>query len=124
MLKVIKYLFLAKIFKKANKNILAVIVSMFLIVFTSMLMNDLVDVSSGIYSYLFILFKWMFNVCFLAILVHNLIKLLAVLNESISLRTTKDKDPVSEAKRERVLNKECLATKSERIVQKYMKEVL
>ena len=124
MFKILKYLFLVSILKKVKKNIIAAITSILLIVFSSMFMNDLIMVTSGIYGYLIILFKWILNGCFLVVLVYNLFKLFKVISKSLSLSTTKEKAPALEAKRERVLSKEHLETKRERIIQKYMKEGL
>ena len=122
MLKMFKYLFLANLFKKAKKNIVIAASMLLLLMISTFLMNDLLAVASGSDKYLFLLIKWVLILLFIAITVYNLLKVFNTATESVGIKPKSEAVVVTDAKKERILAKEHLQTKSDRIMKKYMKK--
>ncbi len=120
MFKTLKYLFLANTYRKAKRNILTIIAMFILLMFSTLLMNDLLDVATGGEKYIFLTVKWIMIFLFLSIIVYNTLKVLNAITQPLSIANS-SKPKVVDTKKEHIMAKEQLSTKSDQIMQKYMK---
>lgn len=122
MLKLFKYIFIVNLYKKAKKNLIMAGVMLILMFISTFLMNDLIEVARGSEKYLFLLTKWVLILVFLAVIAINLLKVFNIAIASIGVKPTYKLSLASTDKKQRLLGKEHLETKSESIIKKYMQE--
>ena len=123
MFKLLKYLLLANLYKRAKKKIILFLGTLFTLIFFTLILNDLLSVADGVNIYLLLITKWVGIFAIFAFMVRTLLQI-------ISMATTlshKDDTPTyssttKESKKEHILAKERLYTKSETILEKYMKD--
>ncbi len=120
MFKTLKYLFLANTYRKAKRNILTIVAMFILLMFSTLLMNDLLDVATGSEKYIFLTVKWIMVFLFLSIIVYNTLKILNAITQPLSIANS-SKPKVVDTKKEHIMAKEQLSTKSDQIMQKHMK---
>ena len=92
------------------------VVSIFLV---SFILNDMMAVASSTVGYLFILVKWVLVLILLGLSFFTLVKIINVASSPFESTRSKTVDE----KKERILSKEKLQTKSDLIMQKYTKDV-
>ena len=123
MFKLLKYLLLANLYKKAKRKIILFVGTLFTLIFFTLILNDLLSIVDGVNIYLLLITKWVGIFALFTFMVRTLLQI-------ISMTTTlsyKDDTPTSssttkESKKEHILAKERLYTKSETILEKYIKD--
>ena len=118
MLKVFKYLFLANLYRKAKKSFVMLAVYIISLVLLSFIFNDLIGVATGMVIYVLIFVKWIFILALLTLIAFTLLK---IFSHASSPFENKDDEKIVDSKKTRILSKEILSTKSDLILQKYMK---
>ena len=125
MFKVLKYLLLANLYNRAKKSFFILFGSLISLLLTSLILNDAVSVASGISIYILLLVKWIIILSLLGLIGFSILK---IINVATSPFTTEEKSQdanetiIVDVKKARVLNKEKLLSKSDLIMQKYMKD--
>jgi len=125
MFKVLKYLLLANLYKRAKKSFYILFGSLISLLLTSLILNDAVSVASGISIYILLLVKWVIILSLLGLIGFSILK---IINVATSPFATEEKSQdanetiIVDVKKARVLNKEKLLSKSDLIMQKYMKD--
>lgn len=124
MFKVMKYIFLANTYKRAKSSFIMLFVSFVSLIVFSFIMSDIINVSHGIYTYLFLLLKWSVIIALLVLILYSILKIVNVMSTPFSSkREVKGVMKKNERlKKEQILSKEKLYTQSDLIVQKYMKD--
>lgn len=127
MFKALKYLLYASLYKKAKSSFSIFFVSMIVLVVGSFMMNDIISVSSGMTLYILIMTKWILILAMLGLISFSLLKIINIAMNPFSSKiktpeVVKVTEPVVNAKKESILNKEQIFTKSELILQKYKKD--
>ena len=125
MFKVFKYLLLANLYNRAKKSFFILFGSIISLVLTSLILSDAVSVASGMSIYILLLVKWITILSLLGLIGLSILK---IINIATSPFVTEEKAQdanetiIAEVKKARVLNKEKLLSKSDLIMQKYMKD--
>ena len=120
MFKTLKYLLLANLYKRAKKNFLILFGSIIFLILISLIMSDAISVASGFTLYILIIVKWVIVLFLIGSIGLSLIK---IVNAATSSFVSEDKKrTVVDVKKDRILNKERLFTKSDSILQKHMKD--
>ena len=125
MFKVFKYLFIANLYNKAKKNFLLLFGSIISLILISLIINDAISVASGISIYIFLIVKWISILSLLILIGYSLIKIINIATSPFINEDNENNSPekeVIDTKKDRILNKEKLFTKSDLILQKYMKD--
>ena len=114
MFKMAKYYVLVKLYRKARKNIIVILVSLMMMVLLSHLFADLVVMEAYIGH--FITLKWVMYLILLSVIIWNVKKIQRI---SI-LPFGKEHDVIIvDIKKENILKKEQLLSRSELILNKY-----
>ena len=124
MFKVFKYLLLANLYKRAKKRFLFLFGLVITLLFFSLIINDLLSVATGMNIQILLLVKW---VVILTIVVFIARTVLQIINIATTPFEKDDTEPLKstvevDTKKEYILSKERLYTKSDVILQKYMKD--
>ena len=127
MFKALKYLLYASLYQKAKSSFITLLVSMVVLVVGSFMMNDIIGVSSGMTLYMLMMVKWVLIITMLGLISFSLLKIINIAMNPFSSKTAtpevvKVTEPVVDTKKENILNKEQILTKSEMILQKYKKD--
>lgn len=120
MFKALKYLLLANLYKRTKKNFLIFFGSIVSLILISLIMNDAVSVASGMTLYILIIMKWTVILFLIQLIGLNLLRIINVATTPFAAESKKTSSV--DIKKEWILNKEQLFTKSDSILQKYMKE--
>jgi len=122
MFKALKYLFLANTYKRAKSSVITLLLSFLGLVLTVWVISDLMSVSSGVVVYLLLLVKWIVILSLIILMGYSILKIINVASSPFSAEeehsVAKDAD-----KKEYILNKDVLRSKSALIVEKYMKDL-
>jgi hypothetical protein len=127
MFKALKYFLLATLYKKAKKSFMMLFIYVTSLILISFILNDLINISSGISIYILLLVKWLSILLLLGLVVFSILKILNIAtnpfekHEKEVVDTDKTKAPVNN-KKNRILEKDQLFTTSDLIMQKYMKD--
>ena len=119
MLKVFKYLFLANLYRKAKKSFVMLAVYIISLVLLNFILNDLIGVATGMVIYVLIFVKWISILVLLILIAFTLLK---IFSHASSPFENKDDEKTLDCKKTRILAKEKLSTKSDLILQKYVKD--
>lgn len=125
MFKVLKYLFVANLYKKTKNSFLGIFVSVIALIVLSLIVNDLISVASGMNVYILLIIKWVGIFFLLGFIGYSVLK---IVNAITTPFTTEEKAVSTNTvvmldnKKDRILAKEKLNTKSDLILQKYMKD--
>ena len=122
MFKVLKYLLFASLYNKAKKSFLILLGSIISLILISLIINDVVSVASGMSVFILLIIKWVTILSLIGLIGFNIMK---IINVATTPFTTENKNPNSvivDTKKDRILNKEKNFTKSDLILQKYMKD--
>ena len=128
MFKAFKYLLLANLYKKAKKSFVMLFVYLVSLMLVSLIINDLMSVSTGVIIYILLLIKWIIILSLLSLICLSILKIFNVATNPFETNkqdefTKDDEAQVSQdIKKERILSKEKLFTRSDLILQKYMKD--
>lgn len=124
MFKVLKYLLIANLYTRAKNSFLILFGAVISLILISLIINDAVSVASGISIYALLAIKWVSIISLLVVIGYSILK---IINIATSPFTTEIKSSTintvaADSKKDRILNKEKLFTKSDSILQKYMKD--
>lgn len=123
MFKTLKYLLLANLYTKAKRSFIALFISIVSLILVTFIMGDIISVTSGISLYMFIALKWFMVLAILGFIAFSILKIINIATSPFSKDTVVHTEAILEAdiKREKILNKEKLFTKSDSILEKYIK---
>ncbi|EDZ63133.1 hypothetical protein SMGD1_2054 [Sulfurimonas gotlandica GD1] len=123
MFKALKYLLLANLYSRAKRSFIALFISVVSLILITFIMGDIISVSSGVSLYSLIIAKWFIVLAVLGFIVFNILKIINIATSPFTKETTVHTVVTSEVdmKREKILNKEKLFTKSDSILKKYIK---
>jgi len=125
MFKAFKYLLLAKLYKRAKKSFVILFASLVSLFIVSLIINDLLSIATGMSVYILLTVKWVIILGLLALIFYSFIKILNIALtpfEDVTIPVFK-KEEKHDDKKEYILSKEKLHTKSDLIMQKYMKDL-
>ena len=114
MFKFAKYYFILNWFKKAKRNMLAIVVLVVLLFVSSYMFNDLIAMANEKFE--LVVAKWIVIVLFLGVITFNLIQMFKAI-PSFFRREVKSK--IIDEKKERIVTKEYLLSRSDLIIGKY-----
>lgn len=127
MFKVIKYILLANLFKKAKKSFIMLFIYVVSLILISFIMNDLMSVAIGVMVYILLLVKWAIILSLLRLIGFSVLKIFNIATNPLKTNSKDDSEDnevqvLQDVKKERILSKEKLFTQSDLILQKYMKD--
>ncbi len=114
MLKMAKYYVLVNLYRKAKKNILVILISLIMMVLLSYLFTDLVAME--VYTGYLLVLKWMMYLILLSVIVWNVRKMTSL---DILAFGKQNQETGIDVKKENILKKEHLFSRSELILNKY-----
>ena len=114
MFKMAKYYVLINLYRKARKNIIAILASLMMMVLFSYLFADLVAMETSAGH--LIIVKWMMYFILLSVIVWNVQKMKTI---AILPFSKENEETVVDVKKENILKKEQLLSRSEFILNKY-----
>ncbi len=118
MFKLAKYYVLVNIYKRARFSVLLVLVSLILMLITSLVFADLMAMANGSGKTVLIALKWFILFTLLGLMAYHLRKILR--SASRPFGTTESKaEIVNNKKRERLMSKENLHSRSDLVLEKY-----
>ena len=118
MFKVFKYIFIATLYKKSKKSFITLLSSIVTLPLISFMLNDFIEVSQGVNVYMLLVFKWLVIVILLSLIVYNTLR---IINIATNHFETKKESSTKEQKKNRILEKDELLSRSDIIMKKYMK---
>ena len=123
MFKTLKYLLLANLYNRAKRSFIALFISVVSLILVTFIMGDIISVASGIALYSLIALKWLMVLAILGFIAFNILKIINIATTPFAKTTTVQAVVTAELdmKREKILNKEKLFTKSDSILDKYTK---
>jgi uncharacterized membrane protein len=123
MFKTLKYLLFAGLYQKAKRSFLVLFGSIITLILINLIISDAVGVSSGMSVYFLLTIKWTANLFLLWLIGFNALKIFNIATNPFASKQPKVKViKESDTKKDRILAKETLLTKSDLILQKYMKD--
>ena len=124
MLKVLKYLLFAKLYSRAKKSFLILFSSIVLLILISLIINDAVSVASGMSIYVLLIVKWMSILSLIGLIMYSILKIINIATTPFKMEHKDNQTDINvvNIKKNRILSKEKLCTKSDLILQKYMKD--
>jgi uncharacterized membrane protein len=123
MFKTLKYLLFAGLYKKAKRSFLVLFGSIITLILINLIISDAVGVSSGMSVYFLLTIKWTANLFLLWLIGFNALKIFNIATNPFASKQPEVKViKESDTKKDRILAKETLLTKSDLILQKYMKD--
>jgi len=117
MFKALKYLLLATLYKKAKKSFMMLAVYVVVLILFNLILSDILSVVAGVPLYLLLLGKWIVIFTLLGLIGFSILKIL-----NIARNPFEEKRESETIKKDRILGKEKLFTRSDLIIQKYMKD--
>lgn len=123
MFKALKYLLLANLYSRAKRSFISLLVCIVSLVLVTFIMSDIIGVASGMTLYSLIIIKWLLVIGLMGFLSFHILKIINIATTPFSKDTKAQvADTLKvDSKKNRILNKEKLFTKSDLILQKYMK---
>ncbi|MDF1884130.1 hypothetical protein JHD49_09280 [Sulfurimonas sp. SAG-AH-194-C21] len=122
MYRVLKYVFMANTYKRAKSSFITLFLSFMGLVLSVWIISDFMSVSSGVMVYVLLLLKWVMILSLISLMGYSILKIINVASNPFA---TKDKPVVVQDvyKKEYILNKAVLRSKSDLIVEKYLKDL-
>lgn len=120
MFKIAKYYLLVSIVRRAKKNFLMILISMLGMILTSFLFADLIGVMDSGSKYILVAIKWLILISLLMLVALNMLKIVNIVSEPFKKES---KEPRDDIKKEKILAKEHLLSRSELILNKYRNKV-
>ena len=113
MFRALKYILLANLFKKAKNRFIYILVSLVVLVMFVFIINDITSIVNEENTILLFGIKWVSIVTLLISILYNSYKIIQVVSSPFQ------DEKKSSTKKEHILKKDKLLTKSELIIQKY-----
>lgn len=118
MLRFFKYMYVLSVLKRSKLNIVVLVSLLLVLMLGIMIFNDLISVYESKSIYLYLLAKWVFIVFMLALIIATFAKII-----HIAINPLKSKDNAKESdvdkKKQKLVEKEKLLTKSDLIMKRY-----
>lgn len=127
MFKTLKYIFLASLYKKAKKNFKMLFIYIIALILINLIVDDLMGVTTNLTIYILLAIKWSSTFVLWYLIGHNIFKIFNMATnpfeqkEDLATQSVDDTTS-SDSKKKRILDKDKLLTKSDLIIQKYMKD--
>jgi len=123
MFKAIKYLLLANLYSRAKRSFLALIIAIVSLILITFIMGDFISVASGMPLYSLIIAKWLIVLALMGFIAFSILKIINIATAPFTKETKAKAVNTSkvDTKKERILNKEKLFTRSDSILEKYIK---
>jgi len=124
MFKVFKYLFLAGLYKRAKKSIVFLFGLFIVMIFFIFIINDISAISSGAAVTILLLVKWIVILTIFSLIVQTTLQIINIATtpfERVESELSVSEQKIK-SKKEHILGKKKLFTKSDTILQKYMKD--
>jgi predicted neutral ceramidase superfamily lipid hydrolase len=124
MFKALKYLFLANVYNKTKKSFLTLLISIVLLIVLSFMLNDAISIATGMSIYMLLMVKWISILSLLSLIGYSILKIVNIATAPLTMKKSgqTNSEEVIDNKKDRILNKEKLYTKSDLILKKYMKD--
>ncbi len=119
MFKMLKYIFIVNIYKKTKSNVVAVGMAVSFLFLTAFVSSDFIGATQGSEKYILILLKWLAIGLLLWVIVRNVKKIWKVATDSVQLKMSEPTN--KDLKKERILGKDRLQSRSDLILKKYKK---
>jgi|SaaInlStandDraft_4_1057021.scaffolds.fasta_scaffold134863_2 hypothetical protein len=125
MFKSIKLLLLFSLYKRAKKTFMLLFFYTITLVIITLIMNDLINISTGVLIYILLLLKWISNLLLLSLIGLSILKIVKVAtspfeNEKNASEVNLKNVNMNE-KKAKIVGKDILRSNSDLILQKYMK---
>jgi len=120
MFKVFKYMLIANIYKKAKTSFILVFASLVALILLSFILNDIIKVSNGMEVYILLGIKWVGVLSLLGVVGYNIIK---IINIATTPFESQKASGSNDLKKEHILKKDTLLTKSDLILRKYQRGI-
>lgn len=118
MFKALKYLFLTNLYKKAKKSFVMLFIYVVSLILFTLVVDDILNISTGIMIYIVLIVKWMVVLTLVSLIAFSILKIFNMASNPFVSKEKESKD----SKKEKILSREKLSTKSDLILQKYMKD--
>ena len=109
---------MVKLYKKAKKQLNILFISLASLIFSVFILNDFIEVVDGFNQYMLIVVKWFMIMSILTYDYFIVLEILSILNP-LNNEHHRNKKDVANSKKEHILNKDILLTKSDMIIKKY-----
>lgn len=116
MFRFAKYYMLVNLYKRAKKNIIRVFLSVFVMILVSYLFADIIAIAGEENSYRLLSLKWLILLVSIFVILTNIRQVVKIASSPFGKEVNETEIDV---KKERILAKEHLMTKSDRIIEKY-----
>ncbi len=125
MFKVFKYLFIANLCTRAKNSFLVLFGAVISLILISLIINDAVSVASGMNVYILLSIKWVSIIGLLTLIGYSILKIINIATSPFTAQSKSNTTNSEEVdnKKDRILNKAKLFTKSDSILQKYLKDL-
>ena len=121
MFKVFRYLFLVTLYKKAKKSFIILFLSIVTLPLISFMINDFINISKSSDLYMLIVLKWAIIISLIFLILYNIIKIINITINPFKDEQTSLKEKKQEFEKTYILEKKKLFTKSDNIINKYIK---
>ena len=122
MFKTLKYLLLSSLYKRAKKSFTMLFVYIVSLILISLIMNDIIAVSGGGFVYIFLMIKWIVILTLLGLIGFTLLKIFNVIKNPFEREQKDIKVALSDSKKEHILSLDELVSKSDSIINRYIKD--
>ena len=119
MLKILKYIFVANLYKKAKKSFVMLFIYVVALILLNLIFDDILSITTGAGMYILLLTKWVVILSLLSLIGFSILKIINVATNTFEV---KKEQPAKDMKKDRILAKEKLLSKSDLILQKYITE--
>jgi len=118
MFKLFKYLLLASLYKKAKTNFVILSVCFVMLILSWLMLDDLIPHLAGMNVFIFLTIKWVSIILLLGVMWFNILHIFNIATNPLNSQ----EDEVTKTKKNKILTKDKLFTKSDLIMQKYTKD--
>lgn len=116
MFKIVKYYMLLSLYRRVKKNIIVIVISVLIMILTSYIFIDLIEMLDKSNKFGFIAIKWLILILLFVVIVVNMLKIMKTLSEPFG---KEQNDQVLDETKERILAKKYLMSRSDLILRKY-----
>ena len=116
MFRAAKYYLIVRVYKRAKYSIAAILISIAMLILTSIFFSDLMSLSGDGSGYIYLFIKWAIWLVLLGIIIYHTMKITGVISSPFS-KEEKTKTP--DIKKENIIAKDILLSRSDRILNKY-----
>ena len=116
MFKLAKYYVLLNLYKRSKRNIITIVISLVLMILVSYIFADIINIRGNENSYGLIVIKWLMLLTLVFVMVFNVRKMIKIVS---TLFWKERKEDMPDIKKEMILGKEHLMSRSDLIIGKY-----